>query len=763
MQKLNLLRHNCESALSRILAHIQPGITVVSDLGGQFSNCQRLKAKVGGKEFAARLKCNLAELDSFQTAISMAVNISTAAPSDATNQNSFIAHLRLLSWLETFWVRLFGDALKLPIELQFSEDRGRCQVRALELILRDLINESYQTQQALIQQLAELFGDEIVGKWRSSADPGNILTGTTFSELASLYCNKQEFDRYMRFYEKTVFLTLFSEKRRTIQQYLEDIRRIRNHFAHNKHLSDVSLYLLDLYFKELIEPVVEAARQGHTRVNPDVYQNVPLAEINNYFEGIRTDLQSVKEDIRDLKETLLISFKDIQSTTTKTATIAGEINSKAARIEKTTRSLSFRLFLIGCTIMAGLLTAMITLHLVTGNKDTAKQILREVGDSSKSVARIADEVKNSAEVSRDALAKIDEGNQVLKQVASETKTIKESVGALEKSSQSLDDLTRELKRLVSSNDLVAHPETPVEIYHNARLHAQRGEVDIALKMYQEFFRFQLQYADPVEDVVALLRGRYGAIGLTNTINKLFFNKLSPDLLGYALVIADTDKARQDAAFRNYANQQSPYPPTILALIGDLSSGISGQTISSQALVNRFKDYGRKLKGSGQLTKYYIDQILYSGRVAVLDDENIVLKPFVSAFVYNSGVVSISVEPHPLKTGADFWVVLNGSFGSKKINICNDLRGDAFFYGTHDEKFPKIDSGVVFVELNFTEVTGVSINQFFRIVKSKTIYDTSEEQVKAGVLRYFKDRETFEMERARELRPKGLNETKAQGI
>jgi hypothetical protein len=57
MQKLNLLRHNCESALSRILAHIQPGITVVSDLGGQFSNFQRLKAKVGGKEFAARLKC----------------------------------------------------------------------------------------------------------------------------------------------------------------------------------------------------------------------------------------------------------------------------------------------------------------------------------------------------------------------------------------------------------------------------------------------------------------------------------------------------------------------------------------------------------------------------------------------------------------------------------------------------------------------------------------------------------------------------------
>ena len=64
MQKLNLLRHNCESALSRILAHIQPGITVVSDLGGQFSNFQRLKAKVGGKEFAARLKSNLAELDS---------------------------------------------------------------------------------------------------------------------------------------------------------------------------------------------------------------------------------------------------------------------------------------------------------------------------------------------------------------------------------------------------------------------------------------------------------------------------------------------------------------------------------------------------------------------------------------------------------------------------------------------------------------------------------------------------------------------------
>ena len=80
MQNSSLLRQACESLLSPILAQIALDKTVPVDLGGQFSHLSRLKAELSGKEVAARLKCNPAELDSFQTAISVAVNLPPAAP-----------------------------------------------------------------------------------------------------------------------------------------------------------------------------------------------------------------------------------------------------------------------------------------------------------------------------------------------------------------------------------------------------------------------------------------------------------------------------------------------------------------------------------------------------------------------------------------------------------------------------------------------------------------------------------------------------------
>ena len=191
----------------------------------------------------------------------------------------------------------------------------------------------------------------------------------------------------------------------------------------------MSLSLLDLYFEELIEPVSEAARKGHTRVDPDAYQNASATELDSYFSGIRADLQSVKDDIRDLKDALLASLQDIQSTTTKTATLAEGIDSKAARIETRARVLNRRLLVLGGIAAVGLVVAAVTLHLVTGNKETSQQILKKVGDSSQSVTQI--------------------------------------VG--------------QLRLINSTGGLVTNPKSPADYYHNARLLAQRGETDRAIQ------------------------------------------------------------------------------------------------------------------------------------------------------------------------------------------------------------------------------------------------------------------------------------------
>ena len=80
MQNMSLVRQNRELLRSRILAQIAPDKTVAADLGGLIAHLSRLKAEIGGKEVAARLECNSTELDSFQTAISVALHLPPAGP-----------------------------------------------------------------------------------------------------------------------------------------------------------------------------------------------------------------------------------------------------------------------------------------------------------------------------------------------------------------------------------------------------------------------------------------------------------------------------------------------------------------------------------------------------------------------------------------------------------------------------------------------------------------------------------------------------------
>ena len=220
-----------------------------------------------------------------------------------------IAQLRLLIWIEIILKRTHKASPQLLLEAQQSEVIAKKQVRAVEMVLRALINEKYGDQDALIERLRMLFKSTIVDRWLSDAGPGNILTGTLFSELASIFTHKDEWANYSPLYEEFQPVVYLRENRETIQTFLEDIRFIRNDVAHYKELSGVQVELLHIYYSQLVDPIQRLFESGRTKVDPTAIMNVDASALDRYFQILREDIEDIGERTREIEREL----KSVQS------------------------------------------------------------------------------------------------------------------------------------------------------------------------------------------------------------------------------------------------------------------------------------------------------------------------------------------------------------------------------------------------------------------------------------------------------------------
>jgi hypothetical protein len=91
------------------------------------------------------------------------------------------------------------------------------------------------------------------------------------------------------------------------------------------------------------------------------------------------------------------------------------------------------------------------------------------------------------------------------------------------------EMAEAMKRLAASGGLVSDPKTPADFYHNARMLAQRGEVDLAMSAYEKMFGFPIEYADPVFDMVLILEKSYGKDGAAIYVDKKLRGILSKDV------------------------------------------------------------------------------------------------------------------------------------------------------------------------------------------------------------------------------------------
>ena len=144
-----------------------------------------IKSKLSGAGLAKEMGINESMLQEFEEALRQYFS------HQANEQKSRLACLRLALWLETV-TKNMGVNFEFEKALS-SEEIAIKQVRALELIVRDFVNEQLGGKENVIQKLHELFKDEVIEKWMKSADQSGVLSGTTFSELSNILLDKNIF------------------------------------------------------------------------------------------------------------------------------------------------------------------------------------------------------------------------------------------------------------------------------------------------------------------------------------------------------------------------------------------------------------------------------------------------------------------------------------------------------------------------------------------------------------------------------------------
>lgn len=221
---------------------------------------------------ARRLNLNDAEISQFTLLLR---HLQQLVPQYESGQevsdNQLISALRFVRYLELVRSKqpLLGYSTELSGEGSALQQTAQRQLRALELMIRGLINNAWSSQPQLVNQLKTQFGGDKVRRWLKNAERGDILSGMRFSELALLLVDKKEFARhYATLYQNASQLSLFIDTRKTLQTFLDDVRQIRNDFMQQRHLSTVQIALLDNYYRETTAPVQRAFDEGRTKVNP---------------------------------------------------------------------------------------------------------------------------------------------------------------------------------------------------------------------------------------------------------------------------------------------------------------------------------------------------------------------------------------------------------------------------------------------------------------------------------------------------------------
>ena len=259
-----------------------------------------LKSRLSEKVMAEKLGMNESNLSDFE------ITLKHYFQFRGDNDKSRISCFRISLWLETICKNV-GLTFDLD-ELISNEEMAIKQVRALELIIRAVVNENFGGKENVLTKLNELFNQDVVAKWLKSADETGVLSGTTFSELSNIFLDKNIFKSVEEIFEASQ-LKLSKSSRESLRFILEDIRVIRNAIAHNKKISFIQIEALNEYYRAITILIKES---NYNSINPDAYLDLDKVNIETFLSSLKEDNKSILTGVDEVKS----EVKDIKNDTT---------------------------------------------------------------------------------------------------------------------------------------------------------------------------------------------------------------------------------------------------------------------------------------------------------------------------------------------------------------------------------------------------------------------------------------------------------------
>jgi hypothetical protein len=262
-----------------------------------------LKSKLSAKEIAKKLGISENMLIDFEEALKQYFQFRE------DKDKSRISCFRLSLWLETICKNL-GIEFRLDESIS-NEELAIKQIRALELIIRDLVNENLGGKENVILKLQELFKQEIVEKWMKNADETGVLSGTTFSELSNIFLDKNIFKGVQEIFQDSEF-KLKGDERETLRKILDDIRLIRNVIAHNKKISAIQIEALNVFYVAITK-LIDRAKILNT--NSEKYLVISNQNISFFVDKLKEDNERILGTMESFSKTLEKGFSSLESKT----------------------------------------------------------------------------------------------------------------------------------------------------------------------------------------------------------------------------------------------------------------------------------------------------------------------------------------------------------------------------------------------------------------------------------------------------------------
>ena len=241
--------------------------------------------------------------------------------------------------------------------------------------------------------------------------------------------------------------------------------------------------------------------------------------------------------------------------------------------------------------------------------------------------------------------------------------------------QGFKDIQAEFQALSSQGAVVPNPKTPQEWYANARLYQLKGDTANAIKSYEGYFTFRLEYVDPYLEYTALIRATDGAARarqLIDDMRRTNANSPTLDLISAQLLDAPAERQQRLTALTARAPQ---FGPAFDALGQEYDRAVQ-VSVTNDLLEKQQAAYAAlfKLEETQAFSRFYIDKALADKQLADARMMQVAYANAATAFK------AVDVQIYPYYNGVQFIVVLPEVFNARQL-----------LFGIDDPQ-PKTDAG-----------------------------------------------------------------------